>query len=130
MYLIDSSVWIDFLNNKTNNDVDACISLEKSGLTMLIYTKILQGASTQKMFDTYKSYLSAQPFYDFKDDKTSYEKAAHIYFKCRKKGVTIRSAIDCLIAQCAVENDLILLHNDNDFSKISTVIPFLKQQKI
>lgn len=130
MYLIDSSVWIDFLNNKTNNDVDACISLEKSGLTMLIYTEILQGASIQKMFDTYKSYLSAQPFYDFKDDKTSYEKAAYIYFKCRKKGVTIRSAIDCLIAQCAVENDLILLHNDNNFSKISTVIPFLKQQKI
>jgi predicted nucleic acid-binding protein len=42
---------------------------------------------------------------------------------CRKKGITIRSTIDCLIAQTALENDLILLHEDYDFDLMAKVIP-------
>ena len=42
---------------------------------------------------------------------------------CRKKGITIRSTIDCLIAETALEHDLRLLHNDNDFVAMSQVIP-------
>ena len=129
MYLIDSSVWIDFLNNKTDNSIDKCIALNQSGIMSLIYTEVLQGAKQNK-FDTYCAYLSAQPFYTLKDGKTSYEQAAQIYRKCRKQGITIRSSIDCLIAQCAIENDLILLHNDKDFDKIASIIPTLKTQKV
>ncbi len=129
MYLIDSSVWIDFLNNKTSQSTDNHIALASSGLTTLIYTEVLQGAKTQKNFDTYSTYLSAQPFYDFKNNKSSYQQAAHIYFKCRKQGITIRSSVDCLIAQCAIEHDLILLHNDGDFGQMAGVISALKQQQ-
>ena len=56
------------------------------------------------------------------NEKESYSKAANIYFQCRKKGVTVRSSIDCLIVQIAIEHGLKLLHNDKDFEKISTVI--------
>lgn len=129
MYLIDSSIWIDFLNNKTNGSTDKCIALAQSGLMYLIYTEVLQGATTQKKFDIYCTYLSAQPFYGFKDEKISHQQAAQIYFNCHKQGITIRSSIDCLIAQCAIENDLTLLHNDQDFEKISSVTPALKVQK-
>ncbi len=45
-----------------------------------------------------------------------------IYFLCRKKGLTIGSAIDCLIAQTAIENNLFLLHNDTDFDRIAKVV--------
>jgi predicted nucleic acid-binding protein len=53
----------------------------------------------------------------------SYVAAAQIYRRCRKKGITIRRGMDCIIAQTAVENDLVLLHNDVDFERISSVIP-------
>ncbi|HEY3276329.1 MAG TPA: PIN domain-containing protein [Syntrophorhabdaceae bacterium] len=43
--------------------------------------------------------------------------------ECRKKGITIRSTIDCLIAQTVLEHNLILLHSDDDFNAISKVIP-------
>ena len=130
MYLIDSSVWIDFLNNRTSSEIDACITLKQSGLNHLIYTEVLQGAVSQKKFNTYRLYLSEQPFYSFNYEEFSHRQAAQIYFNCRKQGIAIRSTIDCLIAQCAIENNLILLHNDKDFETIATIYPLLNQQKI
>ncbi len=130
MYLIDSSVWIDFLNDKTSDEIDKCIALKQSGLTLLVYIEVLQGANSQDNFNLYQSYLSKQPFYDFESAVKSYEQAAKIYFNCRKQGITIRSTVDCLIAQCAIENDLILLHNDKDFSQIAKVYPVLNEQII
>ena len=65
--------------------------------------------------------LGCQRFFNPKDEVASYEQAANIYFLCRKKGVPIRSTIDCLIAQTAIERDLYLLHNDKDFDRISSV---------
>ena len=65
-------------------------------------------------------------FYDLRYGKKSYESAALQYFKCRKAGITPRSTIDLIIAQIAIDNQLLLLHHDNDFIKISQVIPDLK----
>jgi predicted nucleic acid-binding protein len=31
--------------------------------------------------------------------------------------------MDCLIAQTALENDLVLLHDDSDFNRIAEVCP-------
>jgi predicted nucleic acid-binding protein len=39
----------------------------------------------------------------------------------KRLNVNIRSTIDLLIAQIALENDLILLHNDNDFNNIANL---------
>ncbi|MEQ6358376.1 hypothetical protein SAMN04244560_00243 [Thermoanaerobacter thermohydrosulfuricus] len=44
-----------------------------------------------------------------------------------KKGITIRSTIDLLIAQTAIENNLYLLHDDKDFSLIAQVDERLKE---
>ncbi len=51
-----------------------------------------------------------------------YARAASIYFTCRRKGITVRSTIDCLIAQIALEHDLFLIHNDSDFDAMAPVI--------
>ncbi len=49
--------------------------------------------------------------------------AARINFDCRRKGMTVRSAVDCFIAQLVLEEDGILLHDDDDFEKIRSVRP-------
>lgn len=46
--------------------------------------------------------------------------------KCRTKGITIRSTIDLLIAQTAIDNDVMLLANDSYFLNIAKIIPELK----
>ncbi|MFU8789259.1 MAG: PIN domain-containing protein [Methylobacter sp.] len=47
-------------------------------------------------------------------------------FPARRQGITIRSTIDCLIAQIAIEHDLILLHSDKDFLQLTKTAPQLK----
>ncbi len=46
-----------------------------------------------------------------------------MYLKLRKKGVTVKSTMDCLVARGAIENDLFLLHSDKDFTRISEHFP-------
>jgi predicted nucleic acid-binding protein len=86
----------------------------------------LQGAKTEKEFYQLKEYLDTLPFYDLHNGRKSYENTALIYVKCRKSGITVRSTVDLIIAQTAIENGLYLLHNDNDYLNIAKVIKELK----
>lgn len=122
MVLVDTSVMIGYLQWEENHAIlrfqyilDNNIPF---GINSLIYQEVLQGVKTEKDFDKTKKYLDTQRFYSLKDEKESYASAAKIYFRCRKKGFTIRSTIDCLIAQTAIEYNLLLLHNDSDFDNI------------
>ena len=49
---------------------------------------------------------------------TTFVKAAEIYRALRRKGVTVRRPVDCMIAATAIEHDVLLLHNDRDFNAI------------
>jgi len=44
-----------------------------------------------------------------------------VFFDLRRKGMSVRSSVDCLIAQTAIEHGLHLLHNDSDFDRIAKV---------
>jgi hypothetical protein len=50
-----------------------------------------------------------------------WQAAARIFYDLRRQGLTVRSPIDCCIAQASLENDLILIHNDRDFETIAQV---------
>ena len=130
MILVDTSVLIDFFRGKNNKPVkklqtvlDHGISF---GITPIIYQELLQGALNGKEFNELKEYLGSQYFYNVLQGNKSYEEAAHIYMRCRKKGFTPRSTIDLIIVQTAIENKLYLLHNDKDFEQIAKVINNLK----
>ncbi|MFQ5852682.1 MAG: PIN domain-containing protein [Candidatus Binatia bacterium] len=45
--------------------------------------------------------------------------AANIYRELSKRGLTIHSPIDCLIAALAIHHRLFLLHQDSDFTVIA-----------
>lgn len=130
MYLIDTSVWIDYLRNKSNPAVKYFTNILEQrlsfGLTSIIYQEILQGANTNHDFEKLLEYLNTQRFFHPKDHILSYQAAARLYFDCRKQGITIRSSIDCLIAEIAIEHDLILVHNDIDYHYIQKVRDKLK----
>jgi len=132
-YLVDTSVWIDFFRQRKTLAVDKLYQLiefnQNYGITALIYQEIIQGASSETDFYNLSNYLTSQIFFSPKYPLETHQQAGHIYFNCRRKGITIRSTIDCLIAQIAIEHDLILLHNDKDFEQIAKVFPDLKLWK-
>jgi predicted nucleic acid-binding protein len=132
MYLVDTSVWVSYINGANSPTVEFLDQLLSTpmlvGITDLIYMEILQGAKSEPAFKKLQKYFSTQKFYRFIDPQSSYEKAAFLYLSCRRQGITVRSSIDCLIAQCALENELILLHHDKDYKNLQKVIPQLMQK--
>ncbi len=129
MILVDTSVFINYLKGVENSQTIKFdnILLKKIpfGINNYIYQEILQGSANEKEFKTLYKYLSNLVFYKLKNKK-SYSNSALLYFKCRRQGITIRSTIDLLIAQTAIENNLFLLHDDNDFTNIAKLNTDLK----
>lgn len=127
MILVDTSALVHFLKGvDTESSRRFSIVLQRGtpfGINSLIFQEVLQGAGSEKEFFTLKKYLETQRFYHLNHPIESFAKAAKIYHDCRKKGITIRSTIDCLIAQTALENDLLLLHEDSDFDLMAKVVP-------
>jgi predicted nucleic acid-binding protein len=127
MILVDTSVLIHFfkgIDSKSSQKFRTILQREiPFGINSLIFQEVLQGAGSEKEYLTLKKYLETQRFYHLREPIDSFAKAAKIYLDCRKKGITIRSTIDCLIAQTALENNLLLLHEDSDFDLMAKVIP-------
>lgn len=125
MILVDTSVWIDFLrgvNSPQRRTLHRLIENEEDiSITEIILTEILQGIKEDKDFKRVKDYLLEFPIYGPRGIET-YLKAAEIYRDCRKKGKTVRKTVDCIITAICLENDLTLLHKDNDFELIGACI--------
>lgn len=127
MILVDTSVLIDFFKGSKNEATSRFkLILEQGlnfGITSQIFQEVLQGAKSEKEYEMLRRYLETQRFFQPKDPIASFAEAARIFFQCRKRGLTIRSTIDCLIAQIALEHDLLILHSDQDFHLMANVIP-------
>jgi len=130
MILVDTSVMIGYLKGGRGVIYDTFDEIIDKGIPYgingYIYQEVLQGSKNEKEYTTLKEYLGSLPFYTLQNGIASHENAAYMYYTCRKKGITERSTIDLLIAQTAIENNLYLLHNDNDFVNIGKVVKELK----
>ena len=129
MILVDTSVWVDILRDKTGKVVSRFRHLTQDELIVLSrfnQLELLQGAKNEGEWKMLADYLSTQLFLEA--TKQTWPEAARIFFELRKQGMTVRSPIDCCIAQCALENEALLLHKDKDFEIISKVRD-LKQQR-
>ncbi len=124
MILIDTGAFIEFLN-RTGSREDGLIEQlirdnEEIALADISLTEILQGIRNDREYREVKASLLTFPILSLKSPK-SYIAAAELYRQCRRKGLTIRSTVDLLIAQIALENGASLLHNDHDFESIAQV---------
>ncbi len=124
MILIDTSIWIQVFRDKQGLEtkrIQTWINGRQIILTRFVQLELLQGCRDEKEWKLLNSYLEEQTYIDAKP--TTWKSAARLYFDLRRQGLTVRSPIDCCIAQIAVENHLILLHNDRDFLSIAKICP-------
>jgi predicted nucleic acid-binding protein len=133
MILVDTSVVIDLLRSQKNLKVELFEDIMNKripwGISEYVYQEVLQGARDLVEFERLREYFDTVPTYFMKFGKVSFERAALLNLRCRRSGVTIRSTIDLLIAETAIENDLALLHNDSDFDNMGKAIAELRQYK-
>ncbi|MGA9379890.1 MAG: PIN domain nuclease [Phormidium sp.] len=122
MFLIDTSVWIDILRDKTGavrQSLEAIINNESIFLSRFTQMELLQGCRDDREWTLLETYLQDQDYIE--PTSNTWVAAARIYYDLQRQGLTVRSTIDCCIAQLAIENQLILIHNDRDFETIQRV---------
>lgn len=82
-----------------------------------VLMEVLRGIRYELELKRVRRQLLNVPFIDRVDVQT-WQLSADIFRACRANGLTIRNSIDCLIAAIAIDHDLTLLHNDQDFERI------------
>jgi predicted nucleic acid-binding protein len=122
MLLIDTSVWIGVFRDhsgQVRQQIETLIADREVLLTRFTQLELLQGSLNEQEWDLLSTYLETQDYIELTVE--SWQAAARIYFELRRQGLTVRSPIDCCIAQVALENNLLLIHNDRDFETIAQV---------
>ena len=121
MILVDTSVWIDYLNGKESsptNILDKALIDGSVAIGDLILLEILQGIKAEREYKKTRTALSTLDQYEMFGHKMV-KKCAENFRFLRKKGITIRKANDVIIATFCIENNVPLLFSEKDF------IPFV-----
>jgi predicted nucleic acid-binding protein len=128
--LVDTSVWIEILRDRVGRRkaaFDAALDGDGAVLARFHQLELLQGARDEREWGLLREHLDVQDYLEC--GPNSWPEAARIFFDLRRRGKTVRSPIDCCIAQVAMDHDVLLLHRDRDFEVIAEVRP-LRQRRL
>lgn len=116
MILVDSSVWIHWFANYTNQHTAKLAKLDPMAIIVadLVVTEVLQGARTEASARQIEDLLSAFGILTICSPSIAI-KSAENYRILRKRGITIRKTIDLIIGTFCIETGYSLLHADRDF---------------
>ncbi len=120
MVLVDTTVWIDFFTDKVTPQVgvlELLISESEDICTCgIILAEVLQGIRDDNRYRETKTHFDNIVFLPMPRD--IFVRSAEIYRSLRKKGITVRKPLDCMIAAVALTHHVQLLHHDKDFDAI------------
>ena len=125
MIVVDSNTWADFFNGARSPHVerlDAALEAEEDlAIIPIILTEVLQGFRTDSGFERARLVLVSLPV--VQPPLECHVRAARMFRSLRRKGITIRGAVDCIIAQACLDIDAELLSPDADFERIARHTP-------
>ena len=117
MIVVDSTVWIDFLNGRNSphvRRVRALLGESEIIVGDLMLCEVLQGLENERAARDVEALLRRFDIVPMAGDAIAVA-AARNYRSLRARGVTVRKTIDLLIGTWCIENRRPLLHNDRDF---------------
>ena len=130
MLLVDTSLWVATYRDPSGGvsaRVQAAMGGEDHVFCQMTRIELLQGCRNEKEWEKTLEFLDDQEYREL--GREGWTDAAKMYFDYRRQGDTVRSTLDCCIAQSCLDHDATLLHTDRDFEVIATIRP-LKQRRI
>ncbi len=119
--LVDTSVWIDHINNIQSDEATRLQEYIGGDFEIctcgVIETEFLQGLRKESSVQVFASLFDDMIWLTPAEPGT-YLAAATLFRVLRRKGITVRSTIDCLIAVLAAEAGATLLACDRDIEQI------------
>lgn len=124
MILLETSVLVSVVRDRSGSKARAVLDLAGSReivLSRFSELELLLGARDENDWERLGAYLSQRRYLDPVPDL--WRSAARIYYELQRAGVTVRSIVDCCIAQIAIDYDVPLIHDDRDFERIGSIRP-------
>jgi len=119
--LVDTSLWIEVFKRSPSFDLTRVAAPDEWVVCLPIVQEVLQGFRDDGAYRIARDAMLAMPMVEAPLEESLFLEAADLFRVARKSGKTIRSATDCLIAACAIRHDLVVLHHDRDFARLSEV---------
>lgn len=119
MLVVDSSVWIDYFARNVRPASDLLDELLDHGevrivVPDLVLFEVLRGFRHERDHRQARLLMESLSIEATGGAELARTAAQH-YRSLRAQGITVRSAIDVLVATFCIENDYALLHADRDF---------------
>jgi predicted nucleic acid-binding protein len=116
--LVDTSIWIELIGARRRARIpeDEVLQFATCGAVL---QEVLQGLRPGAESDAFRAAFGAVPLLSDPVPVRLYTAAADIYRLGRRRGITVRSSINCLIAAIAIENRAPVWHRDRDFDAIA-----------
>ena len=124
MIVVDTSVWIDFLNGRDVPWVARLRSLLGAQEVLvgdLMLCEILQGLRSEREAREVENLLRRFEIVTIVSEAIAIAAAAN-FRRMRAKGATVRTTLDLLIGTWCIENRLPILHNDRDFRPMARLL--------
>jgi hypothetical protein len=118
MILVDTSIWIELLAGKPRRVIRE-EDLLRFATCGPIVQEVLQGLRPGLQSDAFRTAFLAIPVLGDPIPLSLFVSAGEIYRQGRRRGITIRSSVDCLIAAIAIDRRIPVWHRDRDFSAIA-----------
>lgn len=119
--LVDTSAWVEFFNGTDSPESEAITTLLQGDDDVctcgVVVAELLQGLRRDQQRKRIEEFFGEMTFLAASGIAT-YVRSADLYRGLRRKGITVRSTIDCLIAVLAEENGCLVLARDRDLSAI------------
>ena len=124
MVLVDSTVWIDYLNGTWTVQtqwLDREVSRQRLGLLDIVLCEVLQGLRQERRFRDARSALLR--FEVLASGGVELAVATAVNHRAlRARGRTVRATIDAWIATFCLLHGHHLLHNDHDFDHFEQIL--------
>lgn len=119
MLVVDSSVWIDFFNDRPTAACDELDRVLHDGRIRLVVPdlvlfEVLRGFRHERPMRQARLLLLGLSVEPCGGEDLALAAAEH-YRHLRQRGTTVRSAIDVLVAAFCIEHNYLLLHTDRDY---------------
>ncbi len=128
MIVVDSSVWIDFLNGRNAPHVRrlrAALGTDEVMVGDLMLCEVLQGLDSERAAQEIEALLRRFEIVPMAGDAIAVA-AARNFRSLRRRGITVRKTIDLLIGTWCIENRRPLLHNDSDFHPMARYLGLIE----
>jgi predicted nucleic acid-binding protein len=119
--LVDTSVWIEVFRARRPLDLESVLDFDDVVTCLPVIQEVLQGFRDERAYRQAREAMLSLPIVESPLGEDLFSDAVGLYRTARRSGATVRSSVDCLIAACAIRQDLQVLHRNRDYAALARV---------